>query len=129
MSQINPIPNNDTYLFKVHSNILPSTPRPYQRSLSCKFIFKILKAPYLPSSGYMTSPSQSSRFKHPAILVERYKLSSSLGSLLHSPFSSLLDSNFRLRNLFSNTLSLHSVFIVRGHVSHPYSKTGNIIVL
>ena len=37
MSRINPIPRIDTYLFKVHSNIvLPSTPRPPQRSLSCR---------------------------------------------------------------------------------------------
>ena len=38
------------------------------------------------------------------ILGERYKLlSSSLRSLLHSPFSSLLGPNIRLRKLFSNT--------------------------
>ena len=43
------------------------------------------------------------------ILGERYKLwSSSLWSLLHSPFSSLLGPNIRLRILFSNTLSPHS---------------------
>ena len=40
LSQINPITRIDTYLFKVHSNIvLPSTPRPPQRSLSCRFTF------------------------------------------------------------------------------------------
>ena len=34
LSRINPIPRIDTYLFKVHFNIvLPSTPRPPQRSL------------------------------------------------------------------------------------------------
>ena len=35
LSRINSIPHIDTYLFKVHSNIvLPSTPRPHQRPLS-----------------------------------------------------------------------------------------------
>ena len=38
LSRINPIPRIDTHLFKVHSNtLLPSTPRPPQRSLSCRF--------------------------------------------------------------------------------------------
>ena len=39
-----------------------------------------------------------------------------LWSLLHSPFSSVLDTNIRLRILFSNTLSLHSSLNVRDHV-------------
>ena len=50
-------------------------------------------------------------------------------SIFHSPFSSLLGTNIRLRILFSNTLSLDSYLNVRGHVAQPYSKTGNIIVL
>ena len=46
------------------------------------------------------------------ILGERYKLwSSSLWSLLHSTFSSLLGPNIRLRILFSNTPRLHSSLI------------------
>ena len=64
------------------------------------------------------------------ILDERYELwSSSLWSLLHSPLSSLLGPNIRLRILFSNTLSLDSSLNVRDYVSHPYSTTGNIIVI
>ena len=60
------------------------------------------------------------------ILSERYKLwSSSFWSLLHSPFSSLLGPNIRLRILFSNTLSLQSYLNLRDHVSQPYSTTGN----
>ena len=40
LSRINPITRIDTYLFKVHSNIvLASTPRPPQRCLSCRFTF------------------------------------------------------------------------------------------
>ena len=46
---------------------------------------------------------------------ERYKLrSSSLWSLLHSQFSSLLGSNTHIKILFSITISLHSSLNVRG---------------
>ena len=45
---------------------------------------------------------------------ERYKLwNFSLWSLLHSPFSSLLVPNIRLKILFSNTIGLHSSLNVR----------------
>ena len=55
-----------------------------------------------------------------------YKLwSSSLWSLLHTPFSSLLGPNIHLRILFSNILSLDSSLNVRDHVSQSYSTTGN----
>ena len=37
--------------------VLPSTPRPSQKSLSCRFTFLY--------SGYMPGPSQSSVFNHP----------------------------------------------------------------
>ena len=64
------------------------------------------------------------------ILGERYKLwSSSLWSLLHSPFASLLDPNIRLRILFSNTLSLHSFLNARNHASQPYSTIENVVFL
>ena len=63
------------------------------------------------------------------ILGEQYKLwSSSLWSLLYSPFSSFLGPDIRLRILFSNTLRLHSSINVRDHVSQPYSTYANIIV-
>ena len=58
-----------------------------------------------------------------------HKADFSLWSPLHSPLSSLLGPNTRLRILFSNTLSLDSSLNVRDHVSQPYSTTGNIIVL
>ena len=45
--------------------------------------------------------------------------------LLHSPFSSLLGPNTRLRILFSNTLNLDFSLNVRDHVSQPFSTTGN----
>ena len=66
LSRINPIPRIDTNLFKVHSNIvLPSTPRPPQRSLSCRFTCKNFEsAPTFLHSGYMPCPSKSSRFNH-----------------------------------------------------------------
>jgi hypothetical protein len=64
------------------------------------------------------------------ILGERDTLwSSSLWKLLHSPFSSLLGPKSRFKILFSNTLSLHSSLSARDHASHPYSTTGNIIVI
>ena len=46
---------------------------------------------------------------------------------LHSPFTSLLGENIRLKILFSNTLSLHSYLNVRDHGSQPYSTTENIV--
>ena len=87
---------------------------------------KILKE--LLPSGYMTYPSQFCTLDHPD--YEWYKLwNSSLWSLLHSLFASLLGPNIRLRILFSNTLSLDSSLNVRDYVSQPYSTTDNIIVL
>ena len=89
---------------------------------------KILKA-LLPSSFLATCPAHLNLLDLITvnILSERYKLwSSSLWSLLHSPFSSLLGPNIRLRILFTNTFCLHSSLNVRGHVSQPYSTTGNI---
>ena len=92
---------------------------------------KILKA-LIPSSILTTWPAY---LNFPdlitlIILRKRYKLRSySFWSLLNSPFSSLLGPDLRLWILFSNTLSLHSSFNIRDHVSQPYSTTGSIIVL
>jgi hypothetical protein len=53
-----------------------------------------------------------------------------LCNFLHSPVtSSLFGTNILLITLFSNTLSLFSYLNVRDQVSHPYKKTGRIIVL
>ena len=78
--------------------------------------------------------------KCPALLIldfitqtisgERYRLSSSLCSFLHSPAtSSLLGPNILLNTFFSNTLSLHCSLNISDQVSHPYKTTGKIIVL
>ena len=94
-------------------------------------LIKILKA-LLPSSILATWSAHLNLLDVMtlALLGERYKpWSSSLWSLLHYSFSSLLGPNTRLRILFSNTLSPHSSFNVRDHVPQPYSTTGNIIVL
>jgi hypothetical protein len=62
------------------------------------------------------------------ILGEEYKsLSSSLCSFLYA--SSLFGPNILLSTLLSNTLSLHFSRNVSDQVSHPYTKTGKIIVL
>ena len=59
LSRINPIPRIDTYLFKIHSNIvLQST---FTGLYPVDLPVTILKAFH---SGYMISPSQSSRLNH-----------------------------------------------------------------
>jgi hypothetical protein len=65
------------------------------------------------------------------IHCEEYKVwSSSLCSFLQPPVtSSLSGPNILLNTLFSNTLSLCSSLNVRDQVSHPYRRTGKIIVL
>jgi len=65
------------------------------------------------------------------ILGEEYRsLSSSLCSFLHSPVtSSILGPNVLLNILFSNNLNLPSSLNVRDQVSHPYNRTGKIVVL
>ena len=60
LSRINPIPRIDTYLFKVHSNIvLPSTPRPPQVP-PIGLPVKILKA-LLPSSHKLYEDKMTKR--------------------------------------------------------------------
>ena len=111
---------------KVHSNIfLLSKPRPHERSLSYRFTSKNFEGTStFFHSDYMTRPSQSSRLNHLTILGEPYKLwSSSLWSLLHSPFSPLLGPNIRLRILFSTTLNLHSSLKCKRPCPHTYSTT------
>jgi len=65
------------------------------------------------------------------ILGEDYRsFSSSLCNLLHSPVtSSHLGPNILLNTMFSNTFSFLSSRIVNDQVSHPYKKTGKIIVI
>ena len=71
-----PITRIDTYLIKVHSNIvLPSTLRPHQRSFPVGLPVKILKV-LLPSSILVTCPAHLNVLDliTLTILVERYKL-------------------------------------------------------
>ena len=60
--------------------------------------YNLESTPTSSHSGYMTRPSRSFRLITLTILAEGYKLcSSSLWSLLHSPFASLLASNIALQ--------------------------------
>ena len=65
------------------------------------------------------------------ILGKEYRsLSSSLCNFLHSPVTScLLGPNTLLNTLLSNTLSHRSSLNVSEQVSHPYRKTGSVIIL
>ena len=82
------------------------------------------------NSGYLPWPTQYYRFNQPHILGARYnELSSSVLSLLHSLYSSLLGPDIGPRILFSNTLSLRSSLNVRDHVSQPRSLTAYITVV
>ena len=87
--------------------------------------------------AFMPSSILGTRAAHLNLLVlitltifgEQYKQrSSSLWSLLHSPFSSLLGPNICLRILFSNILSLRSSLNVRDHASQSYNTTGKIVL-
>ena len=76
LSQINPIPRIDTYLFKVHSNIvLPFTPRPLKGLFPVGLSVKTLKA-LLPSSILAKCPPHLNLLDliTLTILGERYKL-------------------------------------------------------
>ena len=91
---------------------------------------KIFKA-LLPSSTLATCPAHLNLLDliTLTILGERYRLWSSwLWSLLHSPFSSLLGPNIRLRILFSNTRCPDSSLNVRDHVLIKIFKRFNIFL-
>ena len=91
------------------------------------FLVRILKA-LLSFSILATCPAHLNflDFITLNILGERYKLwSDSLWSLFHSPFSSFLCLNIRLRILFSNTLSLRSSLNVRDPAASRSSYSYN----
>ena len=102
LRQMNRIPHTGTYFFYIHFNIvLPSTPRPSSRYLSCRFVL-IFKAP-LTSFILATWPAHLNFLDLIilAIWCERYELwSFSPWGLLHSSFSSLLDQIFALGSCF-----------------------------
>ena len=121
LNRINPISLINANFFKISILILSS----HLRLGLPKGLFpvvlpvQILKA-FLPYSILITWSAHLNLLDliTLTILGERYNLwSSSLWSLLHSPFSSLLGPNIRLRILFSKTLSLDSSLNLRDHVT------------
>ena len=129
----NPVHIPTSHLLEIRPNIIhPSTPTSPQWSLSLRFPHQDpIHPPLLTYTRHMPSPSHSSRFYHPHYIGWGVQIiSSSLCSLLHSPFtSSLLGPNILLNTIFSYSLSFLSSRNVNYQVSHPYKTTDKIIVL
>ena len=133
LGQPNPVHIPTFHLLEIHPNIIhTSTPRSPQWSPSFRF-------PHQDPIHPLSSPIRATcpaylillDFMTRTILGEQYRsLSSSLCNLLHSLItSSLLGPNILLNTMFSKTLSFLSSLTVSDQVSHPYKKTGKIIVL
>ena len=103
LSQINPIPHIHTYYFKIHSIIaLQSTLWPPKGLFHVSLPVKILKE-LVPSSILTTWPVQMNLVDLTTLTIfdDKYKVwSFSLWSLLHSPFSSVLNPNIRLKGSY-----------------------------
>jgi hypothetical protein len=121
LSHINSVHNFPSCFFKIHSNTLPSMPRPFKLSLPFRFPYQnFVHISPLTHTCYMHRPSHPPSLDHLIIFGEAYKLwSSSLFSLPQPPAtSSTLGRNFYPCTLDSNTLILCRSFNVRDQVSH-----------
>jgi len=133
LSQLDPLHIPTSYFLKIRLKIiLPSKPGSSNWSLSLDFPTKTLYTLLL-SPIRATCPAQIILldFNTPTILGEEYRsYRSPLCSYNHSSDASfLLGPNILLSTHFSDNLSLRSSLNVNDQVSHPYNKTGRIIVL
>jgi len=133
LNQIDPVHAPTSHFLKIHLNIIfPSMLGASKWSHSFRFPHQNpVYTSLLPHTRYMPRYFILLDLITRTMLEEEYRsLSPLLCSFLHSPVTaSLLGPNIILNTLFSNTLSLRSSLNVSDQVSHPYTTTGNIIVL
>jgi len=110
------------FVIIIQSTPVPSLRFPHQ---------KPIRTSHTPHTCYIHRPSQFFCFDDPNNIWWGYRsLSSSLRSLLQTPFtSSLLGPNILLRTLCWNTFNQSSSLNVKDQVSHSYKTIGKIIVL
>ena len=116
LGQPNPVHIPTSHPLEIQPNIIhPSTPRSPQLSLSLRF-------PHQDPICPLSSPIRATCPAHLILLdfitrtilgEEHRSFSSSLCSLLHSPVtSSLLGQNILFNTIFSNTLSIYSLYYI-----------------
>ena len=132
LSQIDPAHSPTSHFLKIHLIIIPpSMPGSSNSLFSSVDPIKTLYTPLL-SPIHATCPSHHILLDliTRIILGEEYRSLTSLWCIFlhYLVTSSLLGPNI-FNTLFSIILNLRSSLIMSDHISHPYTLTGNIIVL